>query len=66
METRSHSISPPDETKQDDKLVMEHYENTFEKVGGRYQVTWPWKDENAKLPDNYELSVGRLKSLYNN
>lgn len=29
-------IIPTDETKQDDKLVMEHYENTFEKVDGIY------------------------------
>ena len=32
-------ISPLDETKQDDKSVMEHYENTIEKVGRRYEVT---------------------------
>ena len=26
-------------------------------------VACPWKDENCKLPENYELNVGRLKSL---
>ena len=57
-------ISEPDEMKEDDKLVMEHYNNAVKKVGRRYQVSWPWKDKSTKLPDNYELSVGRFKSLY--
>ena len=26
--------------------------------------TWPWQDENYKLLQNYELSMGRLKSLH--
>ena len=35
----------------------------MKKEHGRYNVAWPWKDENCKLPKNYELSVERLKSL---
>ena len=29
----------------------------------RYQVTWPWKEEDPNLPENFELALGRLKSL---
>ena len=36
---------------------------SVKKEDGRYYVAWPWKDENNKLPKNYELSVERLKSL---
>ena len=28
-----------------------------------YYVGRPWKDENFKFTENYELSIGRLKSL---
>ena len=55
-------IRLPDETKEDGKLVKENYKNKV----GRSQVTHPWKNKNLKLPDNYKLSVGRLKSLYKN
>ena len=43
---------------------MDHFKGTVKEEDGRYQVTWPWKDENYKLPQNFELSVGRLKSLH--
>ena len=33
-------------------------------MDGRYQVTWPWINEDVKPPENYELSLGSLKSLY--
>ena len=56
-------ITPPGKIKEDD-AVMEHFKNTAVKVDGRYQVTWPWIDEDVKPPENYELSLGRLKSLY--
>lgn len=29
---------------------------------GRYQVKWPWKDENPELPVNRDLAMGRLRS----
>lgn len=45
-------------------MLSIYYENMLEKVSGRYQVTWSWKDKTAKLSDNYELCVGKLKSLY--
>jgi len=56
-------ITPPDE-KEDNGSVMKHFNDTVKKVNGRYQVTWPWRNEDAKLPENFELSLGRLKSLY--
>ena len=43
---------------------MEHAKNTAVKVDGRYQVTWLWINEDIKPPENYELSLGRLKSSY--
>ena len=56
-------IAPPGKIREDDG-VMEHFKNTAVKVDGRYQVTWPWINEDVKPPENYELSLGRLKSLY--
>ena len=29
----------------------------------RYQVIWPWKEADPNLPENFELALGRLKSL---
>ena len=31
-------------------------------VNGRYQVRWPWREENPHLFNNYKLSNGRLAS----
>ena len=56
-------IIPPDKTKNDDG-VMEHFSNTVIQENGRYQVAWPWRNEDIKLPENYELCYGRLKSLH--
>ena len=47
-----------------DELVMESFKSTVSKRNdGRYVVGWPWRKENPNLPDNFELSLGRLKSL---
>ena len=32
-------------------------------VNERYQVCWPWREENPDLTDNYNLVYGRLKSV---
>ena len=40
------------------------FENTITKENNRYYISWPWRDENPCLPENYALSLGRLKSLY--
>ena len=41
---------------------MEQFKRTITKKGGRYQVCWPWREQNVNLPEN-ELSLGRLKSM---
>ena len=56
-------ITPPDKVEDNDG-VMRHFNETITKVDGRYQVTWPWRDEEVKLPENFELSLRRLKSLH--
>ena len=55
-------ITPPEKSKDDDG-VMEHFSNTVIQENGRYQVAWPWRNEDINLPENYELSYGRLKPL---
>ena len=55
-------IIPPEKTKNDDG-VMKHFNNTVIQENGRYHVAWPWRNE-EKLPENYELHCGRLKSLH--
>ena len=56
-------IIPPEKTKNDDG-VIEHFNNTVIQENGRYQVAWPWRNEDFSLPENNELSYGRLKSLH--
>ena len=43
--------------------VYERFVDTIKYTGGRYDVELPWKESHALLPDNYVLSVGRLKHL---
>ena len=43
--------------------ALDHFNNTVKFVDGRYMVTWPWKEENPDLPENYQLAIGRLKSM---
>ena len=47
----------------DDDLALDHFNKTAKLVDGRYEVTWPWKEENPNLPSNYYLALGRLKSI---
>ena len=37
------------EDKKKDKAMMDHFKGIVKKEDGRYQVAWPWKDENYKL-----------------
>ena len=55
-------IVPPEKTKVDDG-VMQHLINTVIQENRRYQVAW-LGNENISLPENYELSYGRMKSLH--
>ena len=43
---------------------MDHFNNTVIQENERYQVVWPWKNEDINLPENYDLSHGRPESLH--
>ena len=47
----------------DDDQAIQNFHDTVRKTNGRYEVTWPWKEANPRLPDNYQLALGRLISL---
>jgi hypothetical protein len=49
----------------DDEQALQNFNDTVQYEDGRYYVTWPWKEECNDLPDNYNLSKGRLKSTVN-
>ena len=43
---------------------MDWFKGTVSRKDKRYFVSWPWREENESyLPENFELSLGRLKSL---
>ena len=46
-----------------DKSVSEEFSNSIGFSGGRYEVSLPWKDFHDPLPDNYQLSLRRLRGL---
>ena len=46
-----------------DDQAIQNFHDTVRKTNGRYEVTWPWKEENPQLPDNYQLALGNL-TLY--
>ena len=40
------------------------FKNAVTKEEQRYFMSWSWREENPNLlPENYELSLGRLKPL---
>ena len=41
---------------EDDKFLKD-FNQTVEHKEGRYRVQWPWKENNPKLPDNYNLHM---------
>ena len=43
--------------------VLEEFTQTVQFNEGRYEVTLPWKDSHALLPDNFVLSSKRLRRL---
>ena len=58
------SIGVMDNSKtSDDDKAKEIFKDTLKFENGRYQVTWPWKEECPDLPPNYELAMGRLRSF---
>ena len=57
-------IGITDETKEDNEMALDLYNENVQFVNGRYVVSWPWKiDPSENLPENFELANGRLKSL---
>ncbi|VDM29754.1 unnamed protein product [Toxocara canis] len=60
----SIGITDPPNQKDDDEALHQFYKSVS-LVDGRYTVSWPWRNTPPKLPlrDNYQLSVGRLRSL---
>lgn len=45
-----------------DEMVNERFKENLKFEDGRYQVTWPWKEDIPDLPINRELALGRSKS----
>ena len=54
-------IKDPSTITDDDKALSE-FNKSIQLVNGRYQVRWPWREENPNLFNNYKLSCGRLAS----
>ena len=46
----------------DDDKALSEFSKSIQLVNGRYQVRWPWREENPNLFNNYKLSYGRLAS----
>ena len=40
------------QTTKNNELVKQHFKENLTFIDGRYQVTWPWKEENPELPVN--------------
>ena len=49
----------------DDETALTQFRKTTVRDQGRYAIKWPWKDDLSrdKLPNNYGLALGRMKSL---
>ena len=47
----------------DDDLALKNLDDMIRFSNGRYEVRWSWKSEIPELPQNFELSLGRLKSM---
>ena len=48
----------------DDNKALQHFNDTVTFKDNRYYVTWPWRDDvTNELPENFELAMGRLRSL---
>ena len=56
-------IKPKEKGERDD-FVMDWFRGMVSRKDKRFFVSWPWREENESyLPENFELSLGRLKSL---
>lgn len=50
-------------TSEEDGEAARYFEETTRFVNGRYEVKWPYKDEETRPPENRQLAEGRLKSV---
>ena len=48
---------------EDDDCAIQNFKDIVRKKDGRYEVPWPWREENPELPDNYQVALERLNSL---
>ena len=52
----SMDITESPSSSNDDK-ALESFNQTVRFTGGRYMVTWPWKEKPPDLPQNYQLAL---------
>lgn len=52
-----------DPVENDDEIALKSFNDSIYFDNGRYNVQWPWKANNDQLPANYQLALGRLRSL---
>ena len=57
-------ISDPPFGDSDDE-ALQKFNETVKFDDGRYQVTWPWKNDGFQLSDNYCVAIARMKMLVN-
>ncbi|MCP4486384.1 MAG: DDE-type integrase/transposase/recombinase, partial [Gammaproteobacteria bacterium] len=58
------SIGIKDDPKmRDDDIALAKFNASVQFENERYEVQWPWKDDQLEMPDNYPLAMGRFKSL---
>ena len=58
-ETEAIGIRQPENAVQSEEFTKYVY-----RQGDRYEVTLPWKGEHLPIPNNYELSCNRLRSMH--
>jgi len=56
------TIGIKDHEQNDNERAKTLFQESLRFEEGRYQVKWPWKDENPELPVNRDLAMGRLRS----
>lgn len=61
--SKSYVTSRHKDNEERDNLVKQMFKRTIMKNYRRYRVSCPWKTQNQNLPEYYELSLGRLKTL---
>ena len=46
-----------------DEEALRKFNDTIKFEEDRYQVAWPWRHDDVCLPENFNLALGRLRSL---